>query len=113
MLVKTDDRFSTEASRRGICVLLECMSNLTANELYQANGAKERTAEAVMQGVRLLQERCRELVIVTNEVFSELPPLSREMKVYHQMLGEINCQMAKMAEQVTEVVYGIPVEVKG
>ena len=30
--------------------LLECMSNLVANEMFQDNGAKENTVDAVLQG---------------------------------------------------------------
>ena len=93
-------------------MLLECMSNLTANELYLDTGAKERTREAVLEGIRELEKRCRGLVAVTNEVFCDLPPADEEMQEYLSVLGTINCRMAKMADQVTEVVYGIPVEVK-
>ena len=96
----------------GCVVLLECMSNLTANELYLDTGAKERTREAVLEGIRELEKRCRGLVAVTNEVFCDLPPADEEMQEYLSVLGTINCRMAKMADQVTEVVYGIPVEVK-
>ena len=97
---------------KGSTVLLECMSNLTANELYLDTGAKDRTREAVLEGIRELEKRCRGLVAVTNEVFCDLPPADEEMQEYLSVLGTINCRMAKMADQVTEVVYGIPVEVK-
>ena len=94
---------------------LECFTDLkklTANELYLDTGAKERTREAVLEGIRELEKRCRGLVAVTNEVFCDLPPADEEMQEYLSVLGTINCRMAKMADQVTEVVYGIPVEVK-
>ena len=45
-------------------------------------------------------------------VFAESVPDSPEMTVYKEVLGTVNCRMAGMADQVTEVVYGIPVEVK-
>lgn len=111
-LVQTDPHLNEEEAKEGICVLLECMSNLTANELYLDTGAKDQTEEAVLQGIQILKTRCRGLVIVTNEVFCDLPPVAEEMKEYLRVLGEINCHMAQMADQVTEVVYGIPVEVK-
>ena len=34
------------------------------------------------------------------------------MQEYKRVLAEVNRRMAQMAERVTEVVYGIPVEVK-
>ena len=92
----------------GSCVLLECMSNLVANEMYQEQGAKERTVEAVMEGIRSLSEQARELVVVTNEIFSDGIEYSPETVQYQAFLGQINQEIAKMAGNVTEVVYGIP-----
>lgn len=94
------------------CVLLECMSNLVANELYQEGKAGRNAVEAVMDGIQELKLQCREFVIVTNEVFSDTGDISEEMKFYSRVLGEINCRMAQMADSVTEVVYGIPVLLK-
>lgn len=111
-LVQTDQRLSQGTENEGICVLLECMSNLAANELYLDTGAKSQTEEAVLEGIRMLKKRCRGLVVVTNEVFCDLPPDTEEMKEYLRVLGRINCRMAQVADRVTEVVYGIPVEVK-
>lgn len=111
-LVSEQEAFSKEAVEEGICVLLECTSNLTANELYMETGAGKHTADAVIKGIRMLREKCEGLVVVTNEVFSEMPTGSEEMKEYNRVLGEINRRMGCMAEQVTEVVYGIPLEVK-
>ena len=88
--------------------LLECMSNLAANELYQEEGAGNGTVEFVMEGIRILREKSSLLVAVTNEVFSESAEDTEEMQRYKKVLGEINRQMAAMADRVTEVVYGIP-----
>lgn len=128
------------AKRR--CVLLECMSNLAANEIYQpasevhepANeagqtdraGAEETLAEEavteetaedtlterILHGVMALKERCSHLVIVTNEVCSECAEDSEEMQMYKRILAAVNVRLAQMADAVTEVVYGIPVPLK-
>ena len=105
------------ASLRDDCLtepvaLLECMSNLAANELYREDGAGGNAVEAILCGVDRLLACCAHVVIVTNEVFSECPPQSVDMRNYRQVLGEINCALAERADAVTEVVYGIPVEVK-
>ena len=92
----------------GSCVLLECMSNLVANEMYQDQGAKEKTVEEVMEGIRSLAGQARELVIVTNEIFSDGIQYSPETIQYQAFLGQIDQAIAKMAVNVTEVVYGIP-----
>ena len=54
-----------------------------------------------------MNQQCSNLVIVTNEVFSESVPDSPEMKEYKRILGRINREIATMADQVTEVIYGI------
>lgn len=94
------------------CVLLECMSNLAANELYMENGAKKQTVQEILEGIRVLQKWCEHLVVVTNEIFSEAEKYTEEMQCYKKVLGEINCRMGERAEYIAEVVYGIPFPVK-
>lgn len=94
-------------------VLLECMSNLTANEIYDPSGAGENTVEAVMAGIRHLLKDVRHLVVVTNEIFSDGVVYDEETIRYQRYLGEINSRMAEMADEVYEVVYGIPLCRKG
>ena len=96
-----------EGSLQGSDVLLECMSNLVANEMYMESGAGCHADQAILEGIRELNQQCSNLVIVTNEVFSESVPDSPEMKEYKRILGRINCEIAAMADQVTEVIYGI------
>ena len=93
-------------------ILLECMSNLTAKEMYQENGAGEETVEEILQGIRQLKDRAKNLVVVTNEVFSDGISYDPDTMRYLSYLGNINQEMGKMADQVTEVVYGIPVSLK-
>lgn len=90
-------------------VLLECMSNLTANEMFQTEGAHEHTVSEILAGVQHLREQARHVVIVTNEIFSEAVSYEGETAVYQKYLGEINQKIAAMADEVVEVVYGIPV----
>lgn len=97
---------------KGADVLLECMSNLTANEMYQEGGAGENTCEAVCRGIDALAAQAENLVVVTNEVFSDGITYDRETQRYLKYLGTINQYLARIADSVTEVVYGIPVRIK-
>ena len=85
------------------------MSNLVANEMFQESGAGENTVNAVMEGIRSLREQTGDLVIVTNEIFSEAARYEGETETYQRYLGEINQKLAVLSDQVVEVVYGIPV----
>lgn len=94
-------------------VLLECMSNLAANELYETKEGGSLVVERIMAGVEGLVRVCQNLVIVTNEVCAEVPGHCSEMDKYKRVLSEINQALSGRADTVTEVVYGIPNPVKG
>lgn len=106
------DPFSAEKTvcGRDASVLLECMSNLVSNEFYRDEG---NALLEILDGIESLRSGCRELVIVTNEVFSDGTEYSDETMRYIALLGEVNRLLGGMADTVTEVVYGIPVRIKG
>ena len=89
-------------------LLLECMSNLVLNEFYDE---EEGTQERILRGIKHLQNQCRDLIIVTNEIFSDGVTYDPESERYIKLLGQINRALGRMADSVTEVVYGIPLEV--
>lgn len=96
----------------GSTVLLECMSNLVANEMYAPGSRKEDCVDRILFGLERLESQACHVVVVTNEIFSDGFPYGEETVRYQQYLGEINRRMAGRAQEVTEVVYGIPVLVK-
>ena len=53
--------------------LLECMSNLVANEMFQQEKCekKEKTAGRIIKGITKLRKELKHLVIVTNNVFED------------------------------------------
>ena len=67
----------------------------------------------VPEALRLLKEAGFKLVVVTNQVFSDGIEYDRGTMEYLQVLGEINRQIAQMADQVYEVIHGIPLALKG
>ena len=107
------DRAGQNVTERPRCALLECMSNLTANEMYQEKGSGDHCVEEILAGIRHVKEQCRNLIIVTNEIFSDGMDYDEETRRYQKYLGEINVRMASMADLVAEVVYSIPLIHKG
>ena len=63
---------------------------------------------AMLTGL-LNEKQAAELVIVTNEIFSDGIVYEEETIRYQEYLGRINREIAKKAATVVEVVYGIPV----
>lgn len=123
-------------AKRQDVLLLECMSNLLANEMYleqdsDDGGLAETMSEVEKAGVGMsetlspvskkivqalvdLSTRVQDVVIVTNDVFSDGGNLTYDesTREYVKNLAEINCALAREAATVTEVVCGIPVIVK-
>lgn len=95
-------------------VLLECMSNLVANEMFSGESPRNSAdvAETVLRGVRILSEKAKHLVIVTNNVFEDGIGYDETTAAYQEALGRVNEGIAAIASEVTEVVVGITVPVK-
>lgn len=102
-----------ERNGRKSAVLLECMSNLAANEYYREEGAGPNCAGEIIEGIRRLRAQSAHLVVVTNEVFSDGIFYDRSVEDYIRVLGQINRQMAALCDTFAEVVYTIPVCHKG
>ena len=93
--------------------LLECMSNLTANEMFSGEQPEDRqTARMVtariLQGVEALRTKADPLVIVTNNVFEDGICYASATMEYIEALGRINERLAAEADEVIEVIAGIP-----
>ena len=95
-------------------VLLECMANLLANELFSPDGAGPgRAAAAILDGVDHLRARCDTLVVVTNEIFSDGQAYPPETEQYIALLGQINRALVRRADAAAESVCGILLPLKG
>lgn len=129
---------SENCLKTGRSALLECMSNLVANEMFPpadasgiqaAEAEKEalddtenmkdyentkisRVSKKVLKEVSILSENVAELVIVTNNVFEDGVSYDESTMNYIKAMGIVNRGLAAMAERVVEVVAGIPVAVK-
>ena len=99
--------------RRFEGILLECLSNLLANEMFSPDGAGEAAAGAVMDGVSALEAHCGTLVAVANEIFSDGVAYPEETARYIRALAEINRALAGRAYAVYESVCGILCRIKG
>lgn len=129
---------SESSLKTGRLALLECMSNLVANEMFQPVDASDTNeagvkkealdepenmrdydntiislvSKKVLKDVSILSENVAELVIVTNDVFEDGVCYDESTMNYIKAMGTVNRGLAAMAESVVEVVAGIPVAVK-
>lgn len=97
-------------------LLLECMSNLLANEMYLEEGqikgrgkkADEELRRAVLDPLIRLAAEAACVIVVTNEVFSDGGQYNKETEEYCRLLGKINTRLGRLSDALFEVVCGIP-----
>ena len=95
------------------CVLLEDLGNLCANELYEGNRSSDAAYEAVLAGIRHVEKTSAHLVIVSVETALGGMDYDAETLRYLEVMGRLHCAIAKDADNVCEVVCGMPVYYKG
>lgn len=109
------DRAGQNVTERPRCALLECMSNLVANEMFVENKIRLRdevTAQ-ILDGIEALNRQLAHFLIVTNNVFEDGISYEETTAEYIEAMGQVNERLAAMADTVIEVVAGIPVVWKG
>lgn len=95
-------------------VLLECLSNLTANEMFSGEepAAAGPVVEKIMRELESLKTQTTHLIVVTNNVFEDGIVYEETTMEYIRAMGKLNRRLANLADQVVEVVAGIPVIIK-
>ena len=95
-------------------VLLECISNLTANEMFPEEQAvtEMQVTDNVIRDIKMLKDQTNHLIVVSNNVFEDGITYDDATTKYIQAMGKINQKLAALADRVVEVVAGIPVILK-
>ena len=94
--------------------LLECMSNLVANEMFREDEIRDGklVQKSIIGGIKEVLKTVKDFIIVTNNVFEDGIIYDETTMNYIRTMGCINEELAKMADRVIEVVVGIPIIVK-
>jgi adenosylcobinamide kinase/adenosylcobinamide-phosphate guanylyltransferase len=93
-------------------VLLEDLGNLAANECFGGQGfpgAQER----ILAGLEVLSEQCRDLIVVSNELFSDGIAYPAQTQRYLELMAALNRRLAEGFDRVVEVTAGLPIVWKG
>lgn len=98
---------------KGDTILIECMSNLLANEMFDEEGAGENSVNEIIEGIDIVSQKSANLIVVTNDIFSDGENYTEETSKYIKNLAEINKYICLKSDVVYEVVCGIPIRLKG
>lgn len=93
--------------------LLECVSNLLANEMYIAGESAEGAASKIIEYIGRIGGGVQNTVVVSNDIFGGAGDHDAFTHGYIKALGSINRILAQKADVVVESVCGIPVFLKG
>lgn len=88
--------------------LLEDLTNLYANEVYGTSGHPHEIVDPLLE----LTQQAGALIIVANELYSDGIDYGPETDRFLRDLAGLAAALSAVADQVTEVVYGIPVQLK-
>jgi adenosylcobinamide kinase/adenosylcobinamide-phosphate guanylyltransferase len=101
-------------------VLLDCLTLLVSNIMLQAAGIADQPDEAAARAaveleIGLLSEAIRrsnlEWILVSNEVGQGIVPAYATGRLFRDLLGWANKEMALQADEVIWMVAGIPVPI--
>lgn len=89
-------------------VLMECLSNLVANECFDGAGFPG-VEQRIIAGFEHLARSAEHLIVVTNELFGDGVRYDADTQRYLDVLARLNRWLAAGADQVFEVCCGIPI----
>ena len=94
-------------------VLVDCLTLFAANlmEAHDQDGLALLAATKDLISV-LRNAKCR-VVLVSNEVGSGIVPAYASGRQFRDMLGELNQQVAAIADRVILMIAGLPLPIKG
>ena len=101
---------------RDVNVVLEDLGNLVARELFGADGSMrdpDDVIEHVVVNVKMLAKRCKNLVVVANELGGDGVSYDSATQLYQVVAGSIACALASMSDGVIEIAAGQPRILKG
>lgn len=94
-------------------ILLECVPNLILNEMFIAGRDSETITEVLVTEVFKLIDKAENLILVSGSLYSGYQPYDEFTDRYIEVLGQTNCEIARSADSVIEVVCSIPIIHKG
>lgn len=98
---------------KGFTVLLECLGNLAANELFREGADYQTARRNILDGLASLCAQADELIIVNNDITSDGCVYTAETQQYIDLLADVTSAFIGSCSRVIEVVCGIPIWHRG
>ena len=102
----------TEMENQVDVIILDCISVWLGNLFYKHGETENEFTELDNFYNKLKTIKC-DIIIVTNEVGMGIIPENKLARHYRDLLGFVNQEIAKLANEVIFMVSGIPTKIKG
>ncbi|MDR2523670.1 MAG: bifunctional adenosylcobinamide kinase/adenosylcobinamide-phosphate guanylyltransferase [Synergistaceae bacterium] len=89
----------------GSTVLLECLGTLLANEMFGEEGGACKLAEKIHADLTSLRGQAANLLVVSNDVFSDGNACGEVTENYRRTLGALHVILAREADLAVECVF--------
>jgi adenosylcobinamide kinase/adenosylcobinamide-phosphate guanylyltransferase len=106
------DSVVREEGPRADLLLIDCLTYYMANLMGRRSGGHRKIQTHIQRLCEAVRETEASVVMVSNEVGSGVVPPYRSGREYRDLLGELNQQVAKIADRVILMVAGLPLTLK-
>jgi adenosylcobinamide kinase/adenosylcobinamide-phosphate guanylyltransferase len=100
-------------SRNADVVLIDCLTLYVDNVMRYGPKAQSRNHHHLAKLCEAIKTCGTSIIVVSNEVGSGIVPAFRSGRAYRELLGQLNQEVAALADNVVLLVAGIPLPIKG
>ncbi|MFI3167724.1 MAG: bifunctional adenosylcobinamide kinase/adenosylcobinamide-phosphate guanylyltransferase [Bacillota bacterium] len=93
-------------------VLLECVGNLLANEMFSVENIPQNVCEIILSGIEKLSQKCDNLIIVSSDLSGGCENPTAETLEYINNMQKINSGICEICNEVYRVCVGIAIKQK-
>jgi adenosylcobinamide kinase / adenosylcobinamide-phosphate guanylyltransferase len=94
-------------------LLIDCFTLYVANVMRTGNKSGGHNSSRIRELRDAIDSSTTSIIAVSNEVGSGVVPAFRSGRVYRDMLGQLNQELAAIADTVVLMVAGLPLPLKG
>jgi adenosylcobinamide kinase/adenosylcobinamide-phosphate guanylyltransferase len=99
-------------SRNADVLLIDCFTLYVSNVMRLSRSAEADNNRHIRRLCDALGSSSASIIAVSNEVGNGIVPAFRSARVYRDLLGELNREVAAIADDVVLMVAGLPIHIK-
>ena len=96
----------------GGTVLLECLTNLAANEMFTTDEHDDGLCDKILQDILAFGRKAENFIIVSGDIMRDGEVYSKETEAYIRLIGTLNAKLTAVSDKAYEIVYGCPKRIK-